>query len=577
MLKKYSTLLYCVIPSLILLIFYKFYYWGMLHYAEQYQIFLKTKDFFIDHLLYPGGMMDYLGEFFTQFSFYQILGAFIMAVAFGLGTFLMHLFVSKIKPDYCKKWQILITLPMLATWGFLFNEIANFSFALAMIFAIAFAYGYTFVGKKWTLLLFVPIVYYLTCTGAYVFVALVLIWHFFQKKDNNFVLFAIISLFYVFVLPLISYYFTQLRFHNLYWGFHFCKNQIYHSPAEFVAIISIPLIAIVLYYIKGIKYQIIVTCAVCALALFYSYSNLRTLTNQVYKLDYYTKYRQWNQILSWDTNNFPKHDISIALRNLALAKEGKLLNDMFDVEQEGYQSLIPNWCSDYITAIPIAEIMYNISNVGTALRYYFECNSAIMDYKKSARCYRRMAEIAMLNNEFGVAEKYCHILQNTIYYRQFAEFLLELMKNPTQIPLHPQYQDVVKNRYKVDAIFNRTAINTMLCIMLDYSPDNYVAFEYLIAFNLLTKDLENFVKNLKYADHFNLNIPPKCIAQALTIVQFETKRNDIAVPETYKREFQEFYNFIYNHPMEEVIKKYKNTYYFHYYCKVVNNEIPPEL
>ena len=52
-----------------------------LSYQEQYQMFLFTNDYFTQRVTVPGGLADYLGEFFVQFYYLKWAGALVLAVA----------------------------------------------------------------------------------------------------------------------------------------------------------------------------------------------------------------------------------------------------------------------------------------------------------------------------------------------------------------------------------------------------------------------------------------------------------------------------------------------------------------
>ena len=55
-----------------------------LSYQEQYQMFLFTNDYFTQRVTVPGGLADYLGEFFVQFYYLKWAGALVLAVMYVL-------------------------------------------------------------------------------------------------------------------------------------------------------------------------------------------------------------------------------------------------------------------------------------------------------------------------------------------------------------------------------------------------------------------------------------------------------------------------------------------------------------
>ncbi|MCQ2375220.1 MAG: DUF6057 family protein [Salinivirgaceae bacterium] len=573
--KKYTVALICIIPAVLLFLFYQFHYWGMLHYSEQYQIFLFTKKFLSDHLWYPGGIMDYLGQFLTQFFIFRSWGSIIMAICFGLGTYLVHLFTKSTNANYNKDLQALVLVPMAATWAFMVTNYANLSFALSMIVSIAFAVLYTRINNKYSNIILLPLVYWATCYGVFVYAALCLIWHI-GKKHSNLSALTLLTALYVAVILLTTYHFNSLRFHSLCFGWHFNKNPIEHLNSEFFAMIVTVATPAALLFINKVQYKWIINAVIVAASVGYIYKMQMPLMNQMYKLNYHAQNEQWKSILKYDEEKLIRHDLTLATRNLALAKTNRLLDEMFDIEQSDYQCLLPDWHYDFVTPVFLGEIMYNLSNVSLAQRYFSECNNAISDYQKSAKCYVRMTECSMLNREEKLTRKNARILQNTLFYKNFADSILYMCDNTNEIMKNKKYSQMINNGYKIDALYFKTEPEQMLKIQLLGSPRNYVAVQYLLALNLIRKDLDALMQNMQYLKPFNPNSTPRYVAQALTIVWYESKNKNINIPEIYKREITEFMQFAQNNSFSEVTDRYKNSYYFHYYCKDYKNEISAE-
>ena len=62
-------------------------FWGVLHpeylnYHEQNQLFLFSWDYFVQRVVLPGGLADWIGEFLVQFYYYAWAGALVLALLF---------------------------------------------------------------------------------------------------------------------------------------------------------------------------------------------------------------------------------------------------------------------------------------------------------------------------------------------------------------------------------------------------------------------------------------------------------------------------------------------------------------
>ena len=77
---KRSNLLLSLLLGICVFIFFNFYYPFHIQYQEQFQMFLFTKDYFLDRVSLPGGLAIYLGNFFVQFFYYAWLGALVISL-----------------------------------------------------------------------------------------------------------------------------------------------------------------------------------------------------------------------------------------------------------------------------------------------------------------------------------------------------------------------------------------------------------------------------------------------------------------------------------------------------------------
>ena len=88
-------------------------------------------------------------------------------------------------------------------------------------------------------------------------------------------------------------------------------------------------------------------------------------------------------------------------------------------------------------------------------------------------------------------------LQKTLFYREWADETLLLLGNEKAINKHPEYGRLRKMNYKEDFLFSSHMNAEMLERLFFSNTDNRLAFEYLLAFYVLTGDRENYVKLLQ--------------------------------------------------------------------------------
>jgi hypothetical protein len=103
-----------------------------------------------------------------------------------------------------------------------------------------------------------------------------------------------------------------------------------------------------------------------------------------------------------------------------------------------------------------------------------------------------LAETNLINGQYAVARKYLMALQKTIFYRDWANETLPLLGNEEAIAKHPEYGHLRQWNYKDDSYFSDHTTPEMLESLYSHNTDNRMAYQYLLAYYMLTGDRERF-------------------------------------------------------------------------------------
>ena len=169
-----------------------------------------------------------------------------------------------------------------------------------------------------------------------------------------------------------------------------------------------------------------------------------------------------------------------------------LLDHMFEYNQNGIAGLLPDVKEDATSPLPTAEAFYQLGMINVAQRTVFEAQEAILDFQKSGRCYKRLAQTNLINGQYEVARKYLSALQKTLFYREWAEETLPLLGNEEAIDRHPEYGRLRQWAFKEDFYFSDHVPPEMLESLYFSNTDNRMAYQYLLAYYLLTGDRERY-------------------------------------------------------------------------------------
>ena len=208
------------------------------------------------------------------------------------------------------------------------------------------------------------------------------------------------------------------------------------------------------------------------------------------------RHQQWNRILETINTEKPNNQIGVTVQNLALAMHGQLINHLLDYNQNGIAGLLPDVQSDATSPLPTAEVHYQLGMISVAQRTVFEAQEAILDFQKSGRCYKRLAQTNLILGSYEVARKYLMALQKTLFYRDWANETLPLLGNEEAIAKHPEYGRLRQMVCDEDYYFSDHVTPEMLEGLYACNTDNHLALEYLKAYYVLTGDRENYAKLL---------------------------------------------------------------------------------
>jgi hypothetical protein len=495
-----------ILFGLVAYIFFAFFYKYHLHYQEQLQMFLFTGDYWSDLMSRPGGLADYLGTFFTQFFYYSWLGALIISCM--LVTLQQQVFMLANKLNRNLVFLPLTFIPSILFWGLLCDEtflLAGLVAAILTLFAVQiYIFFKSPILRICSVILMLPILYWLVggIFGVFGIFCLILEWGFFKQFSKIQWLICIICFLLFFALPpFVTSYYIQYSLSRLWWGICYYRYPVV-SPYPMLTIwISLLFILFIFKFLPmEMKWNVKVLCLfVQVIIILFLGNKLIRLTadwskEEVMAYDYCVRMEEWGKVVDMGNHKDPNSPLTVACLNLALSKEGKMGDCMFRYFQNGPEGLLPTFQRDFTLPFVAGEVYYQLGFLNTSMRFAFEAMEAIPDYKKSSRAIKRIAEVNLLNGEYKVATKYLHLLQHTLFYSKWATETLKCIGNDKLIDQNLEWASLRKYRFTEDFLFSEQEKDQMLGLLFAHCTSNRMAYDYLMAYTLLTKDLDHFVQ-----------------------------------------------------------------------------------
>ena len=460
---RIRELLFTLLFGVAVLLFFGLAYPHHLHYQEQYQLFLFDSTYVWEIVKHPGGVADLLGRFCTQFFLFAWVGAAIISLLLSAVQLLtLRLSIVHSSEFIVHSSYGLSFVPSFLLWLFLLDENALLSGVWAVLLTLLVACVIVRLTEGWM---------------------------------RRILLIVAIPVFYWIVGPVCF----PIPIDSLWLGVHY-----YRYPAAFpwllwgAAFSAFVLILAVRFFNRkatASNRTVLMFCSFALVAVIMGFLVWKTANfkaEKVMQYDFMACHQQWNRILETVNAEKPNNQIGVTVQNLALAMRGMLLEHMFDYNQNSIHGLLPDVKEDATSPMPTAEAFYQLGMINVAQRTVFEAQEAILDFQKSGRCYKRLAQTNLINGQYEVARKYLMALQKTLFYRDWANETLPLLGNEKAIASHPEYGRLRQCAYNEDFYFSDHVTPEMLESLYYRNTDNRLAYQYLLAYCVLTGDQERY-------------------------------------------------------------------------------------
>ena len=512
MIKSWKPLL-SLLFGVAVVVFWAVPYVGGLCFQEQYQMFLFDTGYFLERIVLPGGLADYISEFLVQFYYMPVLGGAIIALLLiGIQAVVWGLMkqygARRDFPGY-----LLSFLPSIALWCAMGDQNVLLSFVVALFGALVIGWIHNRFHNRLVKVVFelvsTALVYWFLGPVVFLYAALMIGDTLKNAKQKGNVLSGMGYSACILVLTVawillstqtlqypVSRLFLGLNYYR-YPGVTFLLIYIVMALAAFIPFLGMvhPHSSVLQKWQKSkwvmaVAYVIVLFASVCGIR-----TSFDELTYEMIDYDFWIRTEQWNKIIEHAEKKPATSPLGVSSVNLALSQTGQLPDRLFEFYQNGAEGLFPAFSRDMTSPVSTSEVFYRLGMVNDAERYMFEAQEAIPNFRKSARLTRRIAECEIINGNYEVAAKLLRRLQKTIFYSNWANQTMALLGNEKAINRHPIYGKLRKYREKKqDFLFSDREMDQMLGLLFLNDKSNKMAYEYLMCYVLLQRDLNKFMQ-----------------------------------------------------------------------------------
>ena len=473
------------------------------YYVEQFQLFRFASDYVLGQLAQVGGVAHLAGAFLTQFFVLPYAGALIISLLLtGITLSLRSIFQQISGKKHLFLLEYVIAICLLFTQydynyylsglvSYLFvtiawviwqqvrglqNGIATGLFSLCLYYAIGpsallFSAGLLLIGRVGSAHSFIP---GLVSTGLNLLAAASSVWmvwnadyrfaflpdaYYHPKLAPNSIIYAT---WWILLLGLL-----------LAWALHRMAEP--SGKAGRIGLFTLQLLLVGGLIFKGLP-------------------QFMDIKNYLMKeLDHYTRTQQWDRVVQRLSQEPIKNFLYLNYLNLALTERGTLCDQLFAFNQRGPQSLLVPWNKSAQVSTLSSDIYFCIGEIGLSQQMAFEA----LIGADNPRNYQRLIETNLIYGHYAVAEKYIRRLEQSLFYRDWAEEHRQLLNRDDLVEADPVLGPRRRGLPEANHLSSLQNVEADLLTRAERVPQLQTALAFAGANLLLAKDMNGLEAFLK--------------------------------------------------------------------------------
>ncbi len=519
-----------------------------------FPVFYRTWAFFRELAPYPGGLVEYLSAIVPQSFYIGWAGALVVTLQAWLICVCTDHFLKAINTSSFRWLRFVPPILLLITYT---QYTYHFVTTMALLVALLFVSLYLRVAPKGRLprlmvFLVLSIILYAIAGGAYLlFAVLCVIYELFFRRCWQ------IGLLYSLSAAVISYVEGVLIFDvSIVEAFSELlpfsgKILIYETRRKMIEItyilyLLLPSAALLLglcripakkkvkkkprhkstkpgakilsWYFRSSKIRWVTeSCLLLGIAgsiVFHFHNNkLKTML----EADYYAYHKMWPQVLQ-AFHRHPNSFFIVHAVNRALYHTGRLGSDMFAYPQHP-DTLFLTSKKRFAAFWKKFDVYIDLGVMNLAESALTE---SLIRLGERPIILKRLAMINMVKADSGAARVYLGALSKTLFHADWANNYLARLQSDPNLSMDDQIQHLRDMMMETDYGFTNYVPERILLALLQKNRYNRMAFEYLMAWYLLTGQLDKLVQNLDRLDDFNYEGIPIHYEEAILIYEVLT-------------------------------------------------------
>ncbi|MBN2103478.1 hypothetical protein JW835_05495 [bacterium] len=535
--ERYFRMIYFWIAYLAALILvFQYYINPQLIYQAQEPPFFTDSSFLQQHLTYPGGLADYLGAFLTQCFYYDWIGSIVLAGIVLLVCLVTYGLLRKWAVSF--PWILLCCLPgaFLLALHIQFQHPLSSTLALLLCLTGVWIQQYFQNKPTWlnVLIFFIlgSAVFYLA-GGLFLLFAFMTIIDTLDSRNqySRMLPYGLITL----LVPYIAAKFIFIISINQAYAYLIpgeALNEYAWVGYALMALYPVLLISAKIYFSRQRAYAPVLKILIPVILLGITGSALFTRDRiqrthyQVLKL---ARQKQWSKLLDF-AGQLPFQtpifsvEINRALYHTpgdTIARTRLLGETMFSYSQPfGAKGLLISDQTRVHFPMEKSDLTLDLGFVNESIHWASEALSAQGETPYSLK---RLATLYMVKGEFKIAQIYINRLKRTVLYKKWAYQAESNITSDYYLHQDSWIREMRQNLMKTDHIVENANPCLSLEKIIRKNPENRMAYDYLLTYALLSKNIPAFIETIARANTYYPILLPKHYEEAILLYIYVLK------------------------------------------------------
>jgi hypothetical protein len=575
---------YLIILFFVLAFIYFFFFGGyILFFQEQQSLFLYSESFINDFFIKPGGLLDLSGKFLTQFYINKFAGSIILAAILTIPGIILAFINRRLMPgSVLSAFLLLIPSCLLMLMQTHYYHLMLYN--LGFLFVLVYFMLWLLTEKKAVRYLFLatfPLFFYLTGAYAVIFICLFILYNLFYTKGSQKYYYTLFMLLLagisaiIFNKILLVQTFKQL----LLFPLPFINDPTHKTCFWLLTgfLVLYPLICRLAGNVNQVKRYFnlagrITVAVVLSLMVILLITGYNSQTARVINLEKLVFNENWGKAIEYQEKYPSENLIGEYFYNIALSETDQLCDRLFYGPQDfGTGSLILEWSSEHLNWG--AYSFYTTGLINEAQRWAYE---EMVVYGLRPQNMKLLTKTSLLTGNYRLTEKYTGILENTLFYSTWARKYQKMAEDTSLIRIDTELGNKLRILPGSDFFILLESPESNLPMLVDENPDNPRAFEYMMSWLMLGKNVDILVNNIRLMKNMGYTRIPRHIEEAI-LIYYNSQGvfpdlGGLSISNETRARFDQYfasYMTARQNPatlQEEMEKQFSNTfwYYFHF-------------